>query len=76
MEKKLPKKLQEYLASKPETGMGYQVVNLILDDGTKIEDVAILQSALIGEVKGGDPGISPERIANVELTHRKWKFQN
>lgn len=75
MEKKLPIKWQSFLATKPETGMGYQVVNLTLADGGKIENVVIIQSAIIGEVKGGDPGIDPDKIIDVELTHNKWKFR-
>jgi hypothetical protein len=72
----LPIKWQEFLAGKPETGMGYQVVNVILESGTKIEDVVILQSAIIGEVKSGNPGIDPEKIVGIELTHKKWKFRS
>ena len=73
--KTLPKKWQEFLAKKSETGMGYQVVNLTLDDGRKIEDVAIIQSALIGEIRGGDVLFDPEKITEIEVTHRKWNFR-
>ena len=73
--KTLPKKWQGFLAGKPETGMGYQVVNLILEDGRKIEDVAIIQSALIGEIRGGEVLFDPERIVDIEVTHKKWQFR-
>jgi hypothetical protein len=59
VEKMLSKKWREFLAAKPETGMGYQVVNLTFKDGKILEDVTIIQSVLIGEIKGGDPGIDP-----------------
>jgi hypothetical protein len=74
--KTLPKKWQEFLAKKSETGMGYQVVNLILEDGTRIDDVAIIQSALIGEIRRGDVQFDPEKIIEIELTHKKWNFRN
>jgi hypothetical protein len=75
--KTLPKIWSEYLVSKPETGMGYQVVAVTLKDGKRIEDVAIVQSSLIAEVRGCD-GVpfEPNDIASLELTHRKWKFRN
>lgn len=73
--KTLPQKWQDFLAKKPETGMGYQVVNLILEDGGRIEDVVIIQSALIGEIRQGDVPFNPENITEIELTHKKWNFQ-
>ena len=76
MNRAIPKKWQEFLAKKPETGMGYHVVNLLLDDGKRINDVAIIQSALIGEIRGGDVPFDPEKIIEIELTHKKWNFRN
>lgn len=73
--KTLPQKWQEFLARKSETGMGYQVVNLTLEDGRKIEDVAIIQSALIGEIRCGDVSFDPEKIDEIEVTHKKWNFR-
>jgi hypothetical protein len=75
--KTLPKFWSEYLVSKPETGVGYQVVAVTLKDGKRIEDVAIVQSSLIAEVRGCDEvSFEPEEIESLELTHRKWKFRN
>jgi hypothetical protein len=71
----LPKKWQEFLATKSETGMGYQVVNLTLEDGKKIEDVAIIQSSLIGEIREGDVSFDAEKIVAIEVTHKKWNFR-
>ncbi len=74
--KTLPKGWSEFLAKKPETGMGYQVVSVTLRDGRKIEDVAIIQSSEIGEVRGHpDVPFDPDDIASIELTHRKWQFR-
>jgi len=73
--KTVPKKWQEFLAGKSETGMGYQVVNLTLEGGRKIEDVVIIQSALIGEIRGGDVSFDSERIVELEVTDKKWNFR-
>jgi hypothetical protein len=73
--KTLPKKWQDFLSKKPETGMGYQVVNLLLEDGQRINDVVIIQSALIGEIRQGDISFEPEKITEIELTHKKWNFK-
>ena len=74
--KTLPKVWSEFLAKKPETGMGYQVVSITLRDGRKIEDVAIIQSSEIGEVRGhADVPFETDDITGIELTHRKWQFK-
>lgn len=72
----LPPIWQNYLAKQAETGMGYQVVAVTLRDGRRFDDVAIIQSSQIGEVRGHpDVPFEPDEIANVELTHRKWDFR-
>ena len=69
--KKPPAVWSQFLASKPETGMGYQVVAVTLRDGRRIEDVAIVEG-MIGEVRGHtDIPFEPDDITAVELTHRR-----
>ena len=73
----LPKVWQEFLVKKPETGMGYQVVSLRLKDGRKIDDVVVIQSSLIGEIRTqAKIDFDPNEIVEIELAHRKWNFQN
>jgi len=73
--KTLPKAWSEFLVNKPETGMDYQVVAVTLRDGRKVEDVAIIHSSIIGEVRGyADIPFDPCEITGIELTHRKWQF--
>ena len=56
--------------------MGYQVVAVTLRDGRRIEDVAVIQSSIIGEVRGhADIPFEPDDIADVELTHSRWEFR-
>ncbi len=74
--KRLPKNWSEFLLSKPETGMSYQVVAVTLKDGKKIEDVAVIGSSIIGEVRGYDElPFDPNEIVSIEVTHQKWKFK-
>jgi hypothetical protein len=74
--KKLPKIWSEFLVKKPETGMGYQVVSLHLQDGRRINDVVIVESSLIVEIRGQTKiDFDPHEISEIELTHRKWKFE-
>jgi hypothetical protein len=79
---KLPQQWSDYLQSQPETGMDYHVVTLTMQDGTKIEDVAIIGSHIIGEIR--QVGIirekkelpfDPKEIESIEVTHRKWQFR-
>ena len=72
----LPEKWSKFLRTQRETGMGYQIVAVTLRDGRIIENVAILDSSFVGEVRGF-PGIpfDPADIAHIEVTHRKWDFQ-
>jgi hypothetical protein len=74
--KLLPRVWSEFLAKKPETGVSYQVVSVTLRDGRKVEDVAIIQNSLIGEVRGhADVPFEPADISGIEVTHRKWGFK-
>lgn len=62
------------LANKPETGMGYQVVSVILLDGRRFDQVAVVEGT-IAEIRGLD-GIpfKEDQIAQIILTHDKWNF--
>ena len=74
--KSLPKNWSEFLLSKPETGMDYQIVAVTLKDGRKIEDVAVIHHGIISEIRGYDDiPFDPNEIASIEVTHRKWKFK-
>lgn len=62
------------LADKPETGMGYQVVSILLKDGRRFNQVAIVEGR-ITQIKGLDViPFSEEEISRIILTHDKWNF--
>ncbi len=74
--KRLPEKWSEFLSNQPETGMDYQIGDVVLNDGSIIKDVAFVGSALIGEVKGYENiPFEPNNIKEIRLTHNRWQFK-
>jgi hypothetical protein len=62
------------LLSQPETGMGYQVVTVVLKDGRKFPQVAVVQGQ-IAQIRGRkDIPFREEDIAELVVTHDKWNF--
>ena len=62
------------LADKPETGMGYQVVTIVLKDGREFNQVAVVEGQ-VAEIRGRkDIPFTEEDIADIILTHAKWNF--
>lgn len=62
------------LSSKPETGMGYQVVSLVLKDGSKFDQVVVVQEQVAGIRGRKDIPFIEGEIAEIILTHEKWNF--
>ena len=71
---KLSDKWAPILVPKPETGMGYQVITVILKDGRRFEQ-AIHSGGYITQVRGYDslPFKEPE-IEDIIVTHEKWDW--
>ena len=62
------------LASKPETGMGYQVVTVVLKDGKRFDQVVVVQGQVSGIRGCKDIPFGEEDIGEIILTHDKWNF--
>lgn len=62
------------LASKPETGMGYQVVTIILKDGRRFDQVVVVQGRVSGIRGRKDIPFTEDEITEIILTHDKWNF--
>jgi hypothetical protein len=62
------------LASKPETGMGYQVVTIVLKDGKRFDHVVVVQGQVSGIRGRKDIPFGEVDIAEIILTHDKWNF--
>lgn len=72
----LSKKWSEYLSSQPETGMGYQVAKVILQDGTVHPQVMIVEGN-ITKVQGYDMiPFSEVDIKEIILTHDKFHLDH
>lgn len=62
------------LRSQPETGMGYQVVSIVLSNGQRIDQV-LVESGVITRVRGQDSiPFREDDIADVIVTHDRWDF--
>jgi hypothetical protein len=62
------------LASTPETGMGYQVVSIILKDGQKFDQVAVVEGRITAIRGRKDIPFTEDQIAKIVVTHDKWNF--
>jgi hypothetical protein len=62
------------LVSQPETGMGYQVVSIILKDGSRY-DQALIEAGCITRIRGLEEiPFKENQIAEIIVTHDKWNF--
>jgi hypothetical protein len=71
---RLPEKWIQELATEPETGMGYQVVSVVLIDGRRFNQAVIVEGQ-ITEIRGlAQIPFEESQIADVVVTHDKWDF--
>ncbi|MBS1927292.1 MAG: hypothetical protein JST95_01695 [Bacteroidetes bacterium] len=71
---KLSEKWAKLLVSKPETGMGYQVVSIILKNGMRYDQV-VINSGYITHMRNYDNIPFEENdIEQIIVTHEKWKW--
>ena len=62
------------LVRKPETGMGYQVISVVLKDGSRFDQAVVIEGQ-ITEIRGyDDVPFCEDQIAEIILTHEKWNF--
>ena len=71
----LPQKFINELISQPETGMGYQIATIVLNDAKQYHQAVILESHLLTNIKGLENiPFSSDDIFQIILTHKKWDF--
>jgi len=71
----LSEKWAAYLVALPETGMGYQVVSVTLNDGRRFEQV-VVDSGYITRVRDyRDIPFAESEIAEIKITHDKWNWK-
>jgi hypothetical protein len=65
----LSKKWAPILLAQPETGMGYQIVSVLLNDGRRFDRVIVV-GGTITEVKGkSDIPFNEEEITEIKVTN-------
>jgi hypothetical protein len=71
----IPEKCLDHLKLGPETGIGYQVVSVKLQDGRNFDQVVVSEGCII-EVRGfrGIP-FSTDEVVDVSVTHKRWNFR-
>lgn len=57
-----------YLVDLPETGMGYQIINVILKDGQQLLNRIVVDSRLL--LLNDNEDIDPNSIEKVELVNK------
>lgn len=72
--KDLSPKWASLLASEPETGMGYQIVSVVLEDGRRFDQVVVIEGR-VSQVRGHrEIPFDSDQIASLVVTHDKWSF--
>ncbi|MCL4486771.1 MAG: hypothetical protein M1570_01405 [Chloroflexi bacterium] len=72
---RLPDKWAPFLATQPETGMGYWIVTVVLKDRREYRRV-VVDSGYVTRVYGHDHiPFDPEDIVDIIVTHDKWDFR-
>ncbi len=70
----LSSKWIEKLAVQPETGMGYHVVSVILQDGQRFDNVVVNQGYITQIRHMKSIPFREEDIGDIIVTHNKWDF--
>ena len=71
----VPNEAVEQLKKSPETGIGYQVASVKLNDG-RIFDQVIASEGCIIEVRGySEIPFKPEDVQSVTVNHKRWNFR-
>lgn len=63
-----------FLNNQPETGMGYWVASVILQDGRRFDRVVIIDGAITQIYGMTQIPFQDGNIASIIITHDKWKF--
>jgi hypothetical protein len=67
MQLELGPEIVDRLVSMPETGMGYQIVDLILTDGRVVPNVTIF-NAEIADLPDEFSGVKPSDVTDVRMS--------
>lgn len=72
----LPQACLDDLKQHGETGIGYQLISVDLNDGRHFDQVVVSEGCII-EVRGYEEiPFAPEDVAFVSVNHRRWNFRD
>lgn len=72
----IPSGCVDRLKRTEETGIGYQVVSVELNDGRFFEQVVVSEGFII-EVRGfQEIPFAPDDVATVSVNHKRWNFRD
>ncbi|MFZ5790516.1 MAG: hypothetical protein ACOY3L_07445 [Pseudomonadota bacterium] len=68
-------KWMQHVKALPETGMGYTIVSVTLQDGRKF-DQAVIDSGRLVRVRGlPDVPFAEKDIVDIAATHQRWDWR-
>ena len=73
---KLSEKWAPKLSHAPETGMGYQIVSVTLNDGRIIEQVVVVGGSVTKARGYAEIPFSEHEIRDIVVTHATWDGWN
>lgn len=71
LNRQLPEKFANQLISSPETGMGYQIATITLNDGRRFERVCIIEGYLASIDGNNDIPFDSSEVQSILVTHDK-----
>ncbi len=73
LKRQLPEEFAKQLLSSPETGMGYQIATVTLNDGRKFERVCIVEGYLASIEGDNYMPFEASEVQSILVTHDKGK---
>jgi hypothetical protein len=72
----IPSRFVDQLKRAAETGIGYQVVSVVLKDGKSFDQVATSEGCVIAVRGYKEIPFAPDDVASVSVNHKSWNFRD
>ena len=71
----IPPETVTSLKREKETGLGYQIISVVLKDDTRFEQVVASEGCIIAVRGFIEVPFKFNEVATVEVNHRRWNFR-
>jgi hypothetical protein len=71
----IPLETANGLKREKETGLGYQIVSVVLKDGTRFEQVVASEGCIIAVRGFAEIPFEVSEVATIEVNHKRWNFR-